>query len=249
MNFLLVYQQGFPNLLDEIKNFLSSHKITTRERESLKPALYENKDLVVVLGGDGTFLRASHYNKGVAMFGINPKPDRKEGYYMQATYKNYQELWGGVKKLQTRELLRLAIKINGDHIKELALNDVYIGDAKPYNMFNYDIKAGNKSEFQRSSGVLVGTPSGSSGWIGSAGLEINQQEKFGFIARELYRGELTPEYRLEKGLVNKDQTIQIKAKTPGIVVLDSVSEEYKLGEGSKVEISANSYPLQYIVIK
>jgi NAD kinase len=249
MNFLLVYQQGFPNLLDEIKNFLSSHKITTRERESLKPALYENKDLVVVLGGDGTFLRASHYNKDVSMFGINPQPDRKEGYYMQATYKNYQELWNKVEKLKTKQLLRLSVKINGDKIGELALNDIYIGDAKPYNMFNYDINVGKTSEFQRSSGVLIGTPSGSSGWIGSAGLEISQQDKFGFVARELYRGELTPDYKLEKGLVDRGQTIEIKAKTSGIVVLDSVSEEYKLGEGSKVEISVSSYPLQYIVIK
>lgn len=246
MNILLVYQQGFSQELSQIEDFYDSHNLQTRERSKLKSDLYQNKDLVVVLGGDGTFLRASHYNKDVPMFGINPNPDRKEGYYMQTTINNFKTESPTSDQFNTRQLLRLSVHINRETVPELALNDVYIGDAKPYNMFNYDIKVNGSSELQRSSGVLVGTPSGSSGWIGSAGLEINQQNKFGFVARELYEGKLTPDYELQKGLLNRDQIIEITAKTPAIVVLDSVSSELKLNEGDTVSLTTSSHPLQYV---
>lgn len=246
MNILLVHQKGFKEELENIKTFLEDHNIKTQPRDQLGLELYEDKDLVVVLGGDGTFLRASHYNKNVPMYGINPRPKQKEGYYMQTEFENYQQELNPDGSFETKKLLRLNAFIDGDRIDEIALNDLYIGDSKPYNMFNYDITVGDESEFQRSSGVLAGTPSGSSGWIGSAGLEIKDKDKFGFVARELYRGELTTDYDLEQGLVGDGESVKIKAKTPGIVVVDSVSKEYELEPGSEVEVKVSEYPLLYI---
>ncbi|MFB6225912.1 MAG: NAD(+)/NADH kinase [Candidatus Paceibacteria bacterium] len=247
MNTLLVYQRGFSNELEDIKDFLKEHNIEAKPRDQLGFGLYEGKDLVVVLGGDGTFLRASHYNKDVPIFGINPRPDQKEGYYMQANFDNYRQELDLDGSFKVRDLLRLDASIDGDRIDEIALNDIYIGDSKPYNMFNYDITVADQSEFQRSSGVLTGTPSGSSGWIGSAGLHIKDEDKFGFVARELYRGELTSDYSLEQGLIDAGDSLKIKAKTPGIVVVDSVSKEYDLGPGSELEVKVSKHPLLYII--
>lgn len=114
-------------------------------------------------------------------------------------------------------------------------------------MFNYDIEVGSEKEFQRSSGVLVATPTGSSGWIGSAGLDI-EENNFGFLARELYTGRHTPEYNLEKGLLQKDKNIKITCKTDAIVVLDSVSQEYRIEDGNEAVIKISNYNLKYVAI-
>lgn len=102
MNILVIYQKGFPEVLEEVCNQLQGYDIERAERSTLDTEIYQDKDLVVVLGGDGTFLRASHYNKHVSMFGINPRPNRKEGFYMQSNIDNYKEKLQQALKLNTK---------------------------------------------------------------------------------------------------------------------------------------------------
>ncbi len=84
---LIIFQEGHHlsiiSAIDSIfkKNNSEYYLI---EREKIKEEHYNSKDLVIVIGGDGTFLRASHLNKDIPMIGINPNPKVKEGFYMQA---------------------------------------------------------------------------------------------------------------------------------------------------------------------
>ncbi|MEM4397901.1 MAG: NAD(+)/NADH kinase, partial [Candidatus Woesearchaeota archaeon] len=239
-NFLLVYQKD-SHYLEEILNFLEKKsKCLCVERDSLLEEHYKNIDLIVVLGGDGTFLRASHLNKNIPIIGINPNPEKKEGFYMQLTLTNYKEKIEKIINGKVNEdysiikLLRLSAKINNKKLPQLILNEVYIGDEKPYNVFNYiiQIKKNNKiqEEFQRSSGILVGTPSGSHAWLSSAGGKKQKitDNKFQFVVRELYEGRLTKNYKLKNGFLeyNKDNKIIVIPKSKGILVIDSISPEY-----------------------
>ena len=88
---LLVYQDGrFLNLVNDLIKSIKNCKckITTKERDNLSVNDYKNKDIIIIAGGDGTFLRASHFNKNLPMLGINPDPKRKEGFFMQTTINN-----------------------------------------------------------------------------------------------------------------------------------------------------------------
>ena len=91
MNILLVYIKN-QNLevLTSVKKILKNNDVTPIERDALKNNHYNDKNLVVVIGGDGTFLRASHFNKETPMFGINPTPSTKEGFFMQADKNDFQ---------------------------------------------------------------------------------------------------------------------------------------------------------------
>lgn len=251
---LIIYHGGqFDDFVHNVEKTLinNSLKVTMLERECLNSKCYKNIDLIIVIGGDGTFLRASHYNTNVPMFGINPMPHKKEGFYMQGNVNNFkrkiQKLLSG--KYNLIKLFRLNVYINSEKLNELVLNDVFIGDAKPYNMFNYELNIAGKKEFQRSSGVIIGTPSGSHAWLKSAGgkvLKINEQ-KYQYISRELYERKLTKNYTLNKGLIDKTQNFELVCKSPGILVIDSISEEYKINREDKIIINGSNDYLDYIV--
>ncbi len=249
---LIVYhQEKFDDFVEEVQKFLSSKGIThsIKERECMTFDCYKEKDLVLVIGGDGTFLRASHLNKDIPMFGINPDPKRKEGFFMQSTKEDYIEKLKPIlnDKFETIDLLRLKTTINDRDIDELILNEVYIGDLKPYNVFNYNIKIDNKEEFQRGSGILIGTPAGSHAWLKSAGGQVMDitNKKFQYVSRELYDGKLLDKYKLKKGILGEHSIIEITPKTPGMLVIDSISDEHTLNRDDKITIRKGDF-LKYI---
>src|SRR5574341_1094023 len=64
----------------------------SRERFSLKKSDFKKQDMVITLGGDGTFLRASHFIfDKTPVFGINLDPKNKEGFFAVADKKNFKE--------------------------------------------------------------------------------------------------------------------------------------------------------------
>lgn len=242
-------------LLPDIKDFLKQNKKKFKiiGRDSISPDDYADKDLVLVIGGDGTFLRASHFNKDVPMLGINPNPDTKEGFYMKANLRDFREKLLSVFSgdYSVIDLLRLNAKINSHLLPEAILNEAYIGGSKPYTVFNYDLSAKDASEFQRGSGVLVGTPSGSSAWLNSSGglgLGI-EDRKFQFVARELYEGRHTRDYKMHKGVLPEGQSLVITPKSEGIVVIDSISQEYGFKKGDRIEISVHPHSLKYVMMQ
>jgi NAD+ kinase len=244
MNSLIVYHEKYSNLVSYVKTLFSNHLI--RERESLIEEDYHKKDIIIVIGGDGTFLRASHLNKEVPMFGINPDPKKKVGFFTRADIIDYKEKLAKIKnkEFNVLKLLRLEAEINREKIKELCLNEMYIGDAKPYNMFNYDISINGNSEFQRSSGILVSTPAGSYSWTESAGgKRLNLEgKKYQFLIREPYKSRLTPDYKMLNGILD-ESSLSIKCMTPGILVMDSVGPEYILNKEDIVKIKKSSLNL------
>ena len=53
------------------------------DRKSLNSADFLDISMVIAIGGDGTFLRASHFIKDKTLiFGVNSDPSNKEGFYM-----------------------------------------------------------------------------------------------------------------------------------------------------------------------
>ena len=82
MNILISYHKGyFEKFVNEVESLLKKEcqKTIKIDRECLTKESYTGIDLIVVIGGDGTFLRTSHLNKTIPMIGINPNPEKKEG--------------------------------------------------------------------------------------------------------------------------------------------------------------------------
>jgi len=244
---LVVYHED-NDFLKEVLTFLKAQDILYNVvfREDLAGKHYLGQDAVLVVGGDGTFLRASHLNKDLPILGINPDPKRKEGFFMQMTRSDYQKkLPSMLKTGKTILLSRLKVTINGTVLPEMVLNEAYVGSNNPYAVFNYDVIVGRKKEFQRSSGILIGTPAGSNGWLKSAGGAVMdlESEKFQYLVREPYEGRLTGAFQLKQGILSDKMTIIPKSR--GIVVIDSISRQYEIEIDDQIEVTKTVH-LRYL---
>lgn len=225
----------------------SNTKFSIFPRESLNEKIFKNKDLVIAIGGDGTFLRASHFIGNSAIMGVNSDPKNKEGFFMCCNVDGFKNKFRNIlqNKFKKIKLHRLEIKMSNKRISTPALNEVYIGSAKAYHTSNYELLVEGKKELQKSSGILVAAAAGSTAWIKSAGgkkLSL-ASKKMQYLIREPYSGRISG-FSLKKGFANK---IKIKAlKQDLVVVIDSLTEEHPLKKGSVAEIAASNNPLTII---
>lgn len=229
--------------LSAVERALKKYNIACRlvNRDNLSRSLFRNTDLVVAVGGDGTFLRAAHFIGNQLLLGVNSDAKNKEGFFMKSDKNNF-----GVKlkkiinnDAEIRKLMRLEAWINGRRIGTLALNEYFIGSRKSYHAAKYTIKVNEKKERHKSSGILVTTPVGSHAWAKSCcskPLPLNSK-KFQFVVREPYEGKVFKNYKLKYRLLGRHQKITIISEMlDGILMADSVGKEFKFKNGSKAMI-------------
>ena len=151
-------------------------------RESLAEVDIPSYDLIVAVGGDGTFLDASHYIRSTPILGVNSDPERSVGFYCAAdaeTFKKY------LTDQNIEQFSRLEVKVDGKTLP-LALNEILIAHSNPAAMTRYTLKTSEGEENIRSSGLLVCTPTGSGAWMLNAGglpMDISQTE-FQYLSRD-----------------------------------------------------------------
>jgi NAD+ kinase len=128
-------------------------------------------DLVVSVGGDGTFLAAAGQVVDTPLFGVNSDPAHSLGLWTCADRHTFRvRLADAIAgRLEKFRLGRLRISINGEATPELAFNDVLFASRNPAAMTKYRLSADARIEAQRSSGMWIATAAGSTAGIRSAG--------------------------------------------------------------------------------
>jgi hypothetical protein len=125
-------------------------------------------DLVVALGQDGLVANVAKYAGDCPIVGVNPDPQRFDGvllpFVAETTRPTVARLVEG-KPAATRAVTLAEMRLD-DGQRLLAFNDLFIG-ARSHVSARYRIAAGERSEAQSSSGILVSTGAGSTGWMSS----------------------------------------------------------------------------------
>lgn len=248
-NALVVYMQSARPHLKRVKKAFerAGWRCCSTVRESLRPYMVKGMQLVVTVGGDGTFLRAARYIKDdTPILGINSNPKRKEGFFTTATIKNFERRFK--RPWKVTKLGRLEAKLNNKPLGVLALNEFFISHLRPQQSSLYDISVGKKKEFHKSSGVIVSTPAGSHGWARSAGGKRMPlgSKRFQYVVRDPYAGKIL-QPKLVKGILAGDATIKIISRMDkGIVDYDSTSKEFPFRQGSVLEIKKSKKDLSMI---
>lgn len=139
-----------------------------------RKALAQWADLIVVIGGDGTFLGAARdvAQYEVPMVGINRGRLGFLTDIMPADMEHALELvFKGDFRLEDRFLLKAQIKRNGEVVAEdCALNDVVLHPGQSIRMIEFDLHIDNQFVYsQKSDGLIVSTPTGSTAYALSAG--------------------------------------------------------------------------------
>ena len=93
-------------------------------------------DLVLTVGGDGTFLEAARHCTKQVILGINSDPEWSVGRFCGADPKTFGEVLESVlkKKCTVHHLSRLKFKIKGQPVSENVLNDILICHCNPAAM-------------------------------------------------------------------------------------------------------------------
>ncbi len=242
---------------EQIKTFLKpidGSKISISLRENLKKEYFDGKEVVVSVGGDGTFLSCAHYIDSQLLLGVNSNPKQSEGALTSTMVWDLQEKLNEIISdfdfLEIREYVRERVRVCKKDkcvITEYALNESYIGNINPHHPSNYEIIYNNFKESQRSSGVLVTTGTGSTAWYYAMGGRRFSREKqqLRFKIRELFKSRL---YRptLEKGKINTSEVLEVVNKTHhSILAIDSIIT-YNLDYNDRVLIDIGN-PLSVIV--
>uniref|UniRef100_UPI001C10C9D6 NAD(+)/NADH kinase n=1 Tax=Streptomyces brasiliscabiei TaxID=2736302 RepID=UPI001C10C9D6 len=140
------------------------------ERADLDRFLFAPEDVVVVVGQDGLVANAAKYLAGQPVVGINPDPRRNPGVLVRHRPDQAGKLLtSSLRQGSGADELTMVEAVADDTQRLVALNEVYLG-AAGHQTARYRLGLdGDRGavESQASSGVLVGTGTGASGWIRS----------------------------------------------------------------------------------
>jgi NAD kinase len=128
---------------------------------------FQKEDLVVTLGQDGLVANTAKYVGAQPIVAVNPEPGRFDGILLPFLPDQTRSAVGKVieAKANIRKVTLAEIKLQ-DGQRLLGFNDLFIG-ARSHVSALYRVTFGEKSEIQSSSGVLVSTGAGSTGWLSS----------------------------------------------------------------------------------
>ncbi len=154
--------------LEQVANVVPSAWRRARvERADLDRFLFEPDDIVVALGQDGLVANLAKYLHGQPVIGLNPMPDRYDGVLVRHAPDAAAELLsaaaGDASALDALTMVQASLD-DGQTI--LALNELFIGH-QTHQSARYAIRFGDHREHQSSSGLIVATGTGASGWARS----------------------------------------------------------------------------------
>ncbi|MBI5534429.1 MAG: NAD+ kinase [Deltaproteobacteria bacterium] len=159
-----VYRRSLDTLLHTLDLGL---KLQVVDRGFVPTFLFTPEDLVITLGQDGLVANTAKYALGRPIVAVNPDPGRFDGILLpflpDKARGAIEAVLGG--RAQVREVT-LAEASLSDGQRMLAFNDLFIG-AQSHVSARYRLTFAERAEAQSSSGVLVSTGAGSTGWMSS----------------------------------------------------------------------------------
>ena len=138
------------------------------ERADLDRFLFAPEDVVVVVGQDGLVANVAKYLAGQPVLGIDTDPGRNPGVLVRHRPADAAALLPAALTGDADELTMVEA-VADDTQRLVALNEIYLG-AAGHQTARYRLGLdgdGGVVEAQASSGVLVGTGTGATGWIRS----------------------------------------------------------------------------------
>jgi NAD kinase len=160
--------EAYQRALDVVWRAIDVGLPCQRLDRSLVPTfLFGEHDVIVALGQDGLVANTAKYAGARPIIGVNPDPERFDGVLLPFLPK--QARAAVTRLIEAKARLRsvtLAEARLADGQRLLAFNDLFVG-ARSHVSARYRITARGASEAQSSSGVLVSTGAGSTGWLSS----------------------------------------------------------------------------------
>jgi len=237
-------------------------RVQVIDREFVSNFIFGKDDLVVVVGQDGLVVNVLKYLNGQNLIAVNPDPKRWDGvllpFYVDDIIKIVTDTFNNIRKTKS---VTIAEAILNDGQSLLAVNDFFIGQ-KTHTSARYEIEYKKFQENQSSSGVIVSTGLGSTGWLKSVlkgaesivnsclnkHLEISLKKKLQwdsnflyFSVREPYKSKSTGA-EFVFGEITKNQPFKIISKMGenGVIFSDGIESDFlSFNSGVEAEIKVS----------
>lgn len=259
----------FYESLKEVQNGLKKVlKYKVLDRSFIPTYLFNDHDLVVVIGQDGLVANTAKYVNNQPIVAVNPDPSSYTGVllpYSAATFKNaLNSIMAGTHKFKT---VTMAEAVMDDGQRLLAFNDFFIG-ASSHVSARYKLTYNGATEIQSSSGVLVATGAGSTGWLSSVfnmAYNVNQYFRSGskprqvsmdwnaghllFVVREPYAS-VNTQVALGFGRIDQNRTLHIESHMAGngVIFSDGIEADHlEFNTGHSVRIGVAKEKARIVV--
>ncbi len=142
-------------------------RVQVVDREFVPNFIFGKNDIIVAIGQDGLVANTMKYLSNQLLIGVNPDPARWDGILLPFTATELRLVVTDVMK-NTRPVkeVTMAKAVLNDGQVIYAVNDLFIGQ-KTHVSSRYQIILGKDHEYQSSSGIIVSTGLGSTGWLKS----------------------------------------------------------------------------------
>lgn len=223
-------------------------RVQRLERSLVPNFLFPPDCVVVVVGQDGLVANTLKYLRGQPVIGVNPDPKRWDGVLLPFKVADLKVLIPEVQagKRPTRSITMARATLS-DGQELYAVNDLFIGP-RSHVSARYAIELGEHHEAHSSSGVIVSTGLGSTGWfrslltgsIGMAGplgaenLKTLQQAGFPWESTYLYFTVREPfpsrssQANIVFGRIEEGQSLKLTSQMPdyGVIFSDGVEKDF-----------------------
>lgn len=222
-------------------------KVQDFERGFLPNFVFGPTDLVVTIGIDGLVVNTAKYLHGQPLVAVNPDPAHIDGVLLPFTVDEAPAAIEGAMKGNPNILpISMAEARLNDGQTLLAFNDLFIG-AKTHVSARYQIRWGEQAEAHSSSGIIVATGAGSTGWVSSMFNMANglvrrfgndaetleqvtlpwQADELLFVVREPFLSK-TSQAGIVSGRVQPQQPLVIESQMAdqGVIFSDGVESDF-----------------------
>jgi len=234
----------FKNALNALQTQLSKViKNKTIDRHYVSSYIFSKKNIIVVIGQDGLVANTAKYSDNLPIIAVNPDTERYDGILLPFDITNFiQGVENVLINTYSSKIMSFAEAKLNDGQRLLAFNDLFIG-ASTHVSARYKITFNDKIEQQSSSGIIVSTSAGSTGWLSSIFNMANgvtslfeknrtlkqpklKENDLFFAVREPFKS-LKTQTEMTAGII-RNNTLTIESFMPnnGIIFSDGIEKDF-----------------------
>lgn len=253
-DYLLEHDHYQKQLLEAEQVLRARGRFQLLERSFLPSYQFAHGDVVVVIGQDGLVANTLKYLDGQPVIAVNPDPLRWDGKLLPFEIGELGEVVGRVlAQSHSGKNITIAEAKTNDGQRILGVNDLFIGP-RSHTSARYTLSWKGQSEEQSSSGIIVSTGFGSTGWFqsilagaigvtGTSGHDLAsgfswEAEHLQFSVREPFPSQTTGT-RLVFGAIQCGQPMVIESLMPesGVIFSDGIESDYiAFNSGTRLEV-------------
>ncbi|MES2289471.1 MAG: hypothetical protein V4530_07005 [Pseudomonadota bacterium] len=225
------------------------------KRSDLDRFLFGPEDVIVPVGQDGLVANVAKYLAGQPVLGINPSPDLYDGVLVRVPIALLADLLpasvANAAPVEHRTMVEAALD-TGERL--LALNEVFVGH-RSHQSARYTIAAGETHEDHSSSGLIVASGTGATGWARSIMEATGEREALdpeehavAYFVREPFPSIATGTTMRHGKLAQQPLAVTSRMNNGGVIFADGIEQDFLAFDwGRAVTLGPAAHALHLVV--